>query len=167
MSDTTIPQGQRLEMAQSGYEWLQSHLDGAVFRGEKVKGKPARADVSPLGVTVAEALGFVYRGLYHLPESSLLRAEWWNEQRIEVSVSDDDLATWDWNLLTVLVVVSHDLGLRLAIHNGGPRRLKLYFTQRTTRDGDIAKRMPTIDEQVASIRAAYRVLPPDGPTEPA
>lgn len=31
----------------------------------------------------------------------------------------------------------------------------------------VHKRMPTIDEQVASIRAAYRVLPPDGPTEPA
>jgi hypothetical protein len=161
MTDT-IPRGQRLEMAYAGADWLKQNLVYAVERGAKVKGKPVRSDVSPLGATVAEALGFVYRGLYHLPWPPLERAEWWNDQRVEVSVSDDDLATWDWNLLTVLVVVCHDLGLRLAVHSGGPRRLKLYFTQRTAREGDISKRMPTIEDQIATIREAYRVLLPGG-----
>lgn len=160
MSDTTIPRGQRLEMAYAGAEWVQGHLEASAKHARK--GKAPRTDMSPLGITVADVLGFVYRGIYHI-ERSVRRVEWSHPHCIEVGVGH--LATIDGNELTILVTVCHDLGLRLEIEPHGPRMLKLRFWQRTARTGQLYQRCPSIDDHIAQIRAAYRVLPPDEPPE--
>lgn len=157
---TDIPRGQGLDMHYAGVDWLRSNLKAAVRRGEKAGKKLMREDISPLGVTVAEALGYVFKGIYHLNAKALLRAGWWNERVVEVAIHQE-LATWDHNALTVLVVVCHDMGLRLAIHPHGPRLLRLQFTQRTCRDGCIAKRMPTLEQHIEAIRSGYRVIGPE------
>lgn len=163
MTDATtsdIPRGQGLDMPYAGVDWLRSNLKAAVRRGEKAGKKLMREDISPLGVTVAEVLGYVFKGIYHLNVKALLRAEWWNQQTIYVAIHQE-LATWDSNVLTTLVVVCHDLGLRLAVHPHGPRLLRLQFTQRTSRDGGIAKRMPTLERHIEGIRSGYRVIGPE------
>jgi hypothetical protein len=125
------------------------HLDGM--------GCPA----SLLGRTVAEALGYVYRGLYHLPTGSLKRATWRDERCVSINVPGFDMASWDGARLTQLVVVSHDLGLRLEISPAGPRHLKLRFSQRTTREGSISCRLPTLEDHVLAIRHGYTVEAPN------
>lgn len=140
---STIPRGQRLDMEYAGADWLERS-------GRKL---------SPLGRTVADALGYVWRGLYHLPNRSVDKTEWHAEDCVAVWIFGD-VATYDSDRLTALVVVCHDLGLRMAIEPHGPRRLKLTFWQRTARDGSLGRRMPTLEDHVAGIRSGYRVLPP-------
>lgn len=141
---TRIPRGQGLAMAYAGAEWL-------VGNGKKL---------SPLGRTVADALGYVWRGLYHLPDTAIAAAEWGDNRCISVWIHGD-VATFDSGYLTALVVVCHDLGLRMAVDPHGPGRLKLTFWQRTTRDTRLCERMPTLDQHVEAIRSGYRVLGPE------
>lgn len=141
---------------------MRAQLGYAAKAGRKIKGKPIRDEMSPLGVTVAEALGFVWAGIYHLDHGALMRAEWWDEYCITVAVQSSTLSTWDFNRLTALVVVCHDLGLRLSICAHGPRMVGLMFHQRTTRSGGFSERMPALDEHVAMLRRGYEVKAPDG-----
>ena len=147
-------------MRHSGADWLRRNLVYAEQRGDRAGKRRITSTLSPLGVTVAEALGYVTRGIYHMDVKALLRADWSDERCIEVAFHEE-LATWDYDTLTVLVVVCYDLGLRLAIHPHGLRQLRLSFSQRTTREGDISRRMPPLDERIAAIRSGYRVLPPE------
>ncbi len=155
-----IQRGQRLSMAYEGARWVKARLGYAASAGRKVKGKPVRDEMSPLGVTVAEVLGFVWRGIYHLDHGALMRAEWWDEGCIKVAVDSGTLSTWDFNYLTALVVVCHDLGLRLSVNTHGPRMLALMFHQRTARTGSGMERMPTIEEHIGLLRKGYAVALP-------
>lgn len=142
MSDTEIPRGQRLRMRFAGADHLARQ----------------GVDLSPLGATVAEALGYVWRGIYHLRPSLLERVKWANPRCVCISVPTG-LDTWDDDRLTRLVVVCHDLGLRLEVDAAGPKYLRLTFYQRLKREGPISERMPTLDDHVASIREGYEVVP--------
>lgn len=143
VATTEIPRGQRLRMGYAGADYLER-------RGQKM---------SPLGITVAEALGFVWQGIYHLSHRQLAKTRWDDERGIEISVNAD-LATYDDDRLTRLVVLCHDLGLRMSVEPAGPRHLRLRFWQRTKREGRLRERMPTLDEHVAMIREGYDVAPP-------
>lgn len=128
----------------SGAAWLEA--------GYKVK-------CSPVGWIAAEILGFVYRGLYHLPEASLAKPDWTNEHWVAVNVPDG-LATYDGSALTELVLLAHDLGVRLEIQQGGPGRLKLYFHARERRTGGtgVWSRHPTLEEAAERLRARYTAV---------
>lgn len=108
--------------------------------------------VSDFGAKVAGILNTVFRGIYHA-DTAILRADWAEERWIEVNIYAD-LATWDGNLLTMLVILCHDESVRMEIGNGGPYRTKLRFHPREREDG-ISRRHPTIEDAISSVRARH------------
>lgn len=124
-----------------GADWIKSAL--------KVK------EMSPLGEAVADLLGDMFFGIYHLDEKALRRVDWGNTHHIEFSLGWRSLATVDDNLLTVLVVLAHDRMLRVSIEASTHRYLRLLFHQRTVREGNLYERCPTLEDHVAQIRGHY------------
>jgi len=65
------------------------------------------------------------------------------------------LATWDFDQLTRLVIMAHELCMRVEITSCNMQYLHLAFSQRETREGDICKRHPSIEEAVERVRANW------------
>jgi len=127
-------------MKYAGAEWLKRQLD---------------YDPSPLGCEVADFLGDVWLGLYHMEQSAILKT-WWNDPLcIKITVYGD-LATVDFNKLTTLVVLAHDRMLRVNLCGCGPRYMKMLIHKRDVRDGCISERCPTIEDHISSIRKCYQ-----------
>ncbi len=124
----------------SGADWLRSDL------GIK--------EISELGERVAEILGELYYGLYHLQTRTLERVNWSNSMWIEI-VLDRDMATYDGDTLTRLVILCHELLVRCEIEGAAPRRLRLIFHKRHNREGgQMMFRHPTIETAVERVRAS-------------
>lgn len=119
-STTDAEEGSRarsaLRSGYSGSEWLQHQMPTVAL--------------SELGVAVADILGEVFRGLYHLDNSSLYhdRTDWTNTRVIIVTTSRE-LATHDGPELTWLVLLCHAHGVRLAIRGASNRYVRLTFTR--------------------------------------
>lgn len=111
-------------------------------------------EVSPLGTRVADLLGDVFLGIYHLPYNALRRVNWNNKDWIEF-VLDRELATHDFNELTRLVVLAHDRLIRVSIAGCGPKYMRLMFHPRTGRNGPTYEIHPTIETAIAGIREHY------------
>lgn len=133
----------RLLMSYAGSEWVERGI---------WKDKP----MSPLGRAAADVLGLAYKGIYHLPGGCLRKVNWGHPHYVQVSVFKD-ISTWDDSELTRLVVVCHDLLLRLDVNPAGSFHLRLGFSQRRTRTGSIMDRIPTIEEHVTLIRRQYEI----------
>ena len=121
----------------SGSEWIKSAL--------KVR------EMSPLGAAVADLLGDCYSGIYHLEDKKLKKVDWGDPYVVAVQISHQQLSTFDGPYLTLLVVLAHDRCLRMSIRAATVNTLELLFHQRQ-RGGDLSRRMPTIEEHIASIR---------------
>ena len=70
-------------------------------------------------------------------------------------VLDHELATFDSDALTRLVIGAHDACRRVSIHPHTFRHLRILYHPRE-RDGDMMRRHPTMDEAVASFRGVPR-----------
>lgn len=92
-------------------------------------------------------LADVYRGFHHLPGKFIQ-----NGRGIHVNARYSSLATFDYNHLTVLVVVAHDRMIRVEIRPSGPGAVKIILHKRHVREGDMSERHPTLESQIASIR---------------
>lgn len=64
------------------------------------------------------------------------------------TVPDGILSTWDGDNLTRLVVSAHAHGVRVEVMNGGPRRVKLFLSERQNRDGTFYERHPTLAQHL-------------------
>ena len=129
----------------SGSEWVES-INKCDYRSGKT--------ISPLGKKVADILGQAFRGIYHI-NKDILRADLSTESYIALTISGwRDWATFDDNLLTVLVVLCHDAGIRMEIQPSGPRYFRLLFHQRGW-NGTMSKRMIKLDDHVKMIRDHY------------
>jgi len=95
----------RLQMQYCGAKWLRQHLSYE---------RPPR-EPSPFGDSVADLLGYCFAGLYHMPPVALRDAEWESEHGIVVKLYPGEIASWDYNTLTSLVVVGHDMGIRVSV----------------------------------------------------
>jgi hypothetical protein len=133
----------KIEHEWAGAEWVERAL---------------RVQCSPLGRVVADILGFVYRGIYHLP-TRMERVRWTDVHRIEVNVTDHMLSTFDGRVLTDLVVACHDCHIRLSIEACSPSYVKLVFDQRVPFVPGVSTSLsqPTMEEQVAFVRQSFRV----------
>lgn len=118
----------------AGAEWLRQ-------RGKTL---------SPFGELVADILGQVFLGLYHI-ERPALRVDWRDEVFIKINL-DGPLATHDFNQLTALVVLCHDHAVRLEIRAVAPGTMRLAFSRRR-REGDMVTGHPTIETHVGNLRA--------------
>lgn len=111
-------------------------------------------DISPLGRKVADILGAVWRGIYHLDEKAIRRVEWTNSEFMSVRVPGS-LATWDFNRLTELVILAHDSCTRLEVRSDAPRCLRLVFHARAGREGRMSERHPGMEDAIKSARELY------------
>jgi len=121
----------------SGAEWIKRDL---------------KKEMSPLGEAVANLLGRVYLGIYHLPSQALSRVDWSSTYCIEYT-HYGDLSTVDGINLTALVVFAHDKMIRVSIRGCGPGYLQMQFHQRDTRTGNMSERYPTIEDHVKFLRS--------------
>ena len=118
----------------AGADWLRTH---------------ARFTVSELGADVADLLGDLAGGIYHLsPE--ILNVAWSNPTYIELRWHGD-LATFDNDRLTRLVLLAHDRALRVELLP----RSRLYLTMRfhrRQREGKGWERHPTAEQALEQHR---------------
>lgn len=113
-----------------------------------------KCEMSPLGIAVADFLGDVFQGIYHLDSKALSRVEWDNNHHITFSLGWRALSTVDYNELTVMVILAHDRALRLQIEASTHKYLRLMFHQRK-REGGYAERCPTLEEHIELIRSHF------------
>jgi hypothetical protein len=107
-------------------------------------------DMSLLGRDVADLLGWLYKGLYHLPDDVLHKINWSDDHCVIVKIGREaTLSTWDWNTLTLLVFLCHKMAIRCEILPCNMQKLTLHFHRRK-RGGDMAERHPTLAEAVKS-----------------
>ena len=117
------------------------------------------ANMSTLGKEVADLVGDLFRGIYHLPTVSLRKVDWENEACMSLNI-DDAMATFDNDVLTRLVVLSHDRMIRVDMKACNFYYTKLLFSKRSTRgEGDTYTRMPTMEEHTGMIRTEYYIKP--------
>lgn len=107
-------------------------------------------ELEPFEVRANRVLATAFGGLHHVPrivkhDQGHERYEMW-----EVNTWDD-LSTWDFNILTVLVIMAHDQCVRLSICHSGPRMVKIRMWPRK-RHGGITERHPTIEEAIDRVR---------------
>lgn len=126
----------------AGADWIKSAL-----KVEKM---------SPLGETVANLLGDLYGGIYHLEDDDLKKVEWDNARYIVFVLRHKRLATVDTSQLTQLVFLCHDNCIRCEISARSPGRLELMFHQRE-REGHIWERHPTIEQALGVYRKYHPI----------
>lgn len=127
----------------SGHKWLMSAH------------KLTDDSISQLGKDVADLLGDVFLGIYHLDQKALARVDWKNDRWISF-VYYGGLATVDGNELTRLIVLAHDRMMRVEIDGAANKYLRLTFHQRHQREGgDFWDRCPSIITHVISIHKHY------------
>ena len=112
----------------AGADWLKE-----VYKGE----------ISPLGERVADMLGFVFGGIYHI-HSDVVTTDWSSKRFIEIRLRHKQLATMDSDELTTLVLLAHRLAIRVEINSLSNSSLLLRFHQRQ-RQGRVDQRHPTIE----------------------
>ena len=106
--------------------------------------------MSEFGREVADILGQVWRGIYHLDHTKL---KLFDPRLAEVTIRGE-LATWDYTYLTDLVVLCHDRCVRLAISGARNGILRLRFWPRDRKSTDsICRFHPTMEESVARVRS--------------
>jgi hypothetical protein len=106
-----------------------------------------KQELSPLGVKVADLLGELFLGIYHIERESL-KVDWTNNHYIEINIYQD-LSTFDYDRLTRLVFLAHWFCIRVQITPCNFRYIKLMFHNRA-REGFIYDRHPTLEEATES-----------------
>lgn len=111
-------------------------------------------NLSPLGAQVADLLGDLFVGLYHLDGAE--KVDWGNGHHIEIRIKYKEFASFDTNLLTKLVFLAHDRCLRVSINPRSAQALTLLFHQRQ-RNGSMSERHPTIEQALAMYREYHPI----------
>ena len=125
----------------SGADWIKSNLKYV---------KPEMV-VSDFGEKVADFLGELFYGIYHLDDKSLWRVDWSNTRYIEMSFYSGGLSTFDFDELTRLVFLAHHYCIRVSVKPCNFNYLRLVFHPRE-RNADLYHRHPSLDEAVANFK---------------
>lgn len=107
---------------------------------------------SPLGDQVADLLGYVYDGLYHLEDAEKFR--WENDHHIEIPASKW-LSSSIRGRLTLLVFLAHTMGVQVEVRPRNDRRLTLMFWWSEI-DGRVQQ--PQLEEALDLFRRTYGFL---------
>jgi len=112
-----------------------------------------KKELSPFGECVADLLGKLYLGIYHI-DREVLKADFSHSKHITVTVSDGrgSFATFDSDLLTRLVVLAHEMNIRASVRAAAPGYLRLEFMH-VDRTGFFADRHPTLAESLQRVGA--------------
>ena len=127
-------------MTYAGNEWIKSSF---------------KVEMSPLGEAVADLLGVLYQGIYHIDSARLKKVDWSNDHHIAIVLPSNGFATVDFGRLTHLVILCHDRLIRCEIKGKSPwGYMELMFHARKSRTGKLSERHPTIEDAIKSYRAA-------------
>lgn len=109
--------------------------------------------LSPIAYQALYILSRLYAGLHHCPDvlHRVKKGVWSNPHWFECTI-DCELATWDFSKLTLLVILAHDMCVRVSIKGCGPRCMKLMFHPRKGREGRMSERHPTIEQAIVHVR---------------
>lgn len=121
----------------SGHEWIQ----------ENIRAKGQTLQMSPLGQDVADLLGELFYGIYHISPKALEKVDWGNPHWIEITIGYKDFSTTDFDDLTRLVFLAHHLAIRVSLEAKARQHLRLLFHRRE-RTGDYSRRHPFLEEAV-------------------
>lgn len=148
MSTMVEPLPRTLRSGHAGADWLV----------EQFKYMPDERTLSPLGRIVADILGEVFFGLYHLPQSALYhkRTKWENEHCVSLTFRNE-LATHDGSELTRLVLLSHAHGVRLSIRGAAPGYMQVQFTMG---ENMWCGTVPSVEQIVERFNATYPAAVP-------
>lgn len=114
--------------------------------------------MSDIGKAVANVLGYVGRGIYNAP-INVQRVDWSDDRYICV-IWNGSMANWDFPTLSLLWIECHRNMLRVEISAGAPRRLKLEFWQRKSREGDTSARLPDCEEMIVMVDQNFGRIKP-------
>lgn len=104
---------------------------------------------SPLGVKVLAMMERIFGGAYN--HSTLREVDWSDPRCIEIRWPNE-LATYDFDHLTRLVIACHDEAIRLEISPRSNRYLTLLFHQRSHDGKRVFDHHPTIEAAIAKER---------------
>lgn len=121
----------------SGSDWLQ----------ENIRAKGQKMQVSPLGKDVADLLGELFYGIYHISPKALNKTDWSNPIWIEITIGYQDFSTTDFDTLTRLVFLAHHMAIRVSLDAVARQHIRLIFHRRE-RAGDYSRRHPYLEEAV-------------------
>ncbi|MCA9980461.1 MAG: hypothetical protein KDD89_06505 [Anaerolineales bacterium] len=94
-------------------------------------------------------------GVHHLNTAKLKKVDWSNDYWVEM-VYDRQLTTVDGDDLTKLVILAHQMLLRVSVEGAAYRtNLRLVFHLRKNRDGNFADRCPHISDVVDLYTGRY------------
>jgi hypothetical protein len=126
---------------------LNDGRDLEMWIGTHCKKRP-----SPPVVRCIDLLTTLMGGTHHLGEFTFYRcAEWSVAPYVECRFRGD-LATWDFDTLTRLVFLAHDLCIRVSIVGGFRHEVKLLLHPREAREGQMYERHPTLEQAVKAWR---------------
>lgn len=120
-----------------GREWIKTSL---------------QRQPSPLGCQVADILGVAWAGIYHLEHKALGKVKWEDQGLVSIIVRGE-LATFDYDRLTRLVILCFDASLRMGVEGKGPGYLKLTFWRPLPNNSPTKWR--TLDDVIRGVRAGY------------
>ena len=103
--------------------------------------------------TIEEATEFfseIYHGAHHIPSDIKPFGSGWSINH------RGDIATHDFDMLTRMVFLAHDMCYRLQVQQGAPGSVKIVVWKRSARAGDISYRHPTLEQAVAKWREKHK-----------
>ena len=124
-------------MKYAGADLIEDHLK--TYRPDMI--------LSDLGRNVADLLGELFLGIYHIDSQALDRVDWSNKTFIVISIGWRSWSTVDFDTLTRLVFLAHHRALRVDLTPSKYNYMRLLFHQRS-RSGNSSQRHPTLDEAV-------------------
>jgi hypothetical protein len=125
----------------SGKDWMKS------------TGKP----MSPFGERVADMLGEIFNGIYHI-EKAVRRSDFTGKRFISMTISESgDFATYDSSYLTALVLWAHVKNIRVAVRAATHGYLKLEFME-VDRNGFFRVGHPTLAESLKGLGITDEML---------
>lgn len=141
----------------AGADWMAKAVQ-YLRRGKDRKRTPLGRELNDFEKKVADILGATFQGIYHI-EDAVLSGRW-EGWIVELTLQSRELATFDFDHLTSLVVLCHDAHVRLSISPLNFTRIRLMFHPRE-RDGCVSTRHPTIEAAVERTRRHRGDLRPE------
>jgi len=89
---------------------------------------------------INDAISYVFFGLHNAPKRHKVNSHY---EAVAVNTMHD-LATFDSDKLTRIVIASHRYCVRISVEQSGPHRVKLIFWARQSRTGGFASRHPDL-----------------------
>lgn len=111
--------------------------------------KAQNVNMSPLGEEVANLMGELASGLYHI--EGITRADWNAIHTITVTIRDEKFSTYDSDWLTRLVFLCHERDVRVSMKAAAFKYFRLIFTK-VTKEGFFREHHPTLEEAIKAWR---------------